>query len=309
MRDAELQDLLAFAAVAETRSFRAAAGARGVSASALSAALRRLEARLGVRLLNRTTRSVTPTEAGTRLLERLAPALDEVAAALDSVNGFRERPTGTLRLNVPGVVAQLILPDLVTRFLAANPDVRVDVVAEDGFVDVAGGGFDAGVRYDERLEADMIAVPIGPRQERYVAVASPAYLAAHGTPAHPQELMHHAAIRHRFLHGAILPWEFERDGHLLKVSPPARLESNSLAMQRAAVVAGVGIAASFEGFYRDLLDSGEVVELLSDWSTPFSGPFLYYSGRRYVPAPLRAFIDFIRADAQDADHDRLSPRQ
>lgn len=296
MRDADLQDLLAFSAVAEQRSFRAAAAQRGVSASTLSAAVRRLEQRLGLRLLNRTTRSVQPTEAGARLLDRLRPALAGVGEALDSVNAYRDRPTGTLRLNVPGVVARLMLPDLLARFMAAYPDITVEVRAEDRFIDVLGEGFDAGVRYDERLEQDMIAVPIGPRTQRYVCVAAPSYLAQRGTPLHPRDLLNHSCVRHRFLHGTMLPWEFERDGEVINISPPARLTTNALEVQRAAVAAGLGIAGSFEGFYADLLSDGSVVEVLSEWSTPFSGPFLFYHDRRYVPAPLRAFVDFLRAD-------------
>ena len=292
----DLQDLLAFSAVARARSFRGAAAQRGVSASALSAAVRRLETRLALRLLHRTTRSVAPTEAGARLLERLVPALGEVAAALDSVNSFRDRPTGTLRLNVPMAIARMILTDILPRFLAAYPDVKVEVTAQDEFIDVLGEGYDAGIRYDERLEQDMIAVPIGPRTDRFVCVAAPAYLDRRGRPLHPDALLGHDAIRHRFLHGISLPWEFERDGKLLQVAPPARLLSNSLELQRAAVVAGLGIACSFEGFWADLIASGAVEELLPDWSETFSGPFLFYSERRYVPGPLRAFVDFLRED-------------
>jgi DNA-binding transcriptional LysR family regulator len=294
MREAELQDLLAFAAVAAARSFRGAAAKQGTSASALSAAVRRLEERLGLRLFNRTTRSVQMTEAGERLIERLGPALSGVAEALDSVNAYRDRPVGTLRLNVPGVVARIVLPQIIAPFMAAYPEIRVDVKAEDRFVDVLGEGFDAGIRYDERLEQDMIAVPIGPRLQRYVCVAAPAYLAAHGEPRHPRDLLDHQCIRHRFAHGTMLPWEFERAGEVVTVNPPPRLTSNSLELQRAAVAAGLGIAATFEGFYADLLTSGAVQEILTDWSAPFSGPFLFYHGRRHVPAPLRAFIDFIK---------------
>lgn len=294
MRDVEMQDLLAFAAVGKARSFRGAAARQNTSPSTLSAAVRRLETRLGVRLLNRTTRSVMPTEAGARLLERLDPGLREIEAALDSVNGFRERPTGTLRLNVPNAVARLILPELIAAFLEAYPDIRVEVRAEDGFIDVLGAGFDAGVRYEERLEQHMIAVPIGPRLDRMVAVAAPSYLERHGRPSHPDELLGHRTVRHRFLHGVALPWELEKAGEVIKVSPAAILETNSLELQRAAVVAGQGIALSFEGFYRDLLVSGAVLEILPDWSMPFTGPFLYYSGRKLLPAPLRAFIDFVR---------------
>ena len=163
----DLADLDAFAAVAQARSFRGAAAVRGVSASTLSEAVRRLEARLGLRLLNRTTRSVTPTEAGAQLFERLAPALGEVSAALDAVNSFRDSPTGTLRLNVPNVVARLVLPPVMPGFLATHPGIILEVTAEDSFVDVLAAGFDAGVRYDERLEQDMIAVPIGPRVQRF----------------------------------------------------------------------------------------------------------------------------------------------
>lgn len=296
MRDADLQDLLAFAAVAEQRSFRAAAARQGVSASALSAAVRRLEERLGVRLLNRTTRSVQPTEAGARLTDKLGPALAGVAEALDSVNAYRNRPAGTLRLNVPGVVARLMLPDLITRFMAAYPDITVEVRAEDRFIDVLGEGFDAGVRYDERLEQNMIAVPLGPRTQRYVCLAAPSYLAQAGIPRHPRDLLDHACVRHRFLHGTMLPWEFERDGEVINVSPPARLTTNSLEMQRAAVAAGLGIGCTFEDFYADLLAAGSVVEILPEWSTPFSGPFLFYHDRRHVPAPLRAFIDFLKRE-------------
>ena len=180
MSSPDLSDLDAFVAVARARSFRGAAGLRGVSASSLSDALRRLEARLGVRLLNRTTRSVTPTEAGERLLERLGPALGEIAGALDAVNSFRDSPTGTLRLNVPSIVARHILPPIACRFLLAHPGITLEVTAEDSFVDVLAGGFDAGIRYEERIERDMIAVPIGPRRQRFVVAAAPSYLAATG---------------------------------------------------------------------------------------------------------------------------------
>jgi DNA-binding transcriptional LysR family regulator len=296
MNDSDLADLLAFAAVAEARGFRGAAAKRGISASTLSATVRRLETRLGVRLLNRTTRSVVPTEAGAQLLERLAPALASVADAVDSVNSYRDTPAGTLRLNVPGVVADLILPNILPRFLKAYPEIRVEVMAEDSFIDVLGQGYDAGVRYDERLEKDMIAVPIGPRLDRYACMASPTYLGKRGRPQHPNDLLKHECIRHRFRHGVSLPWEFERGGEVVKISPNGPLITNRLALQRAAVVGGLGIAMTFVGFYADLLASGAVEEILSEWSEPFPGPFLFYAQRRHMPAPLRAFVDFIKAD-------------
>jgi DNA-binding transcriptional LysR family regulator len=294
MSDVDLADLEAFAAVARARSFRSVARLRGVSASSLSEALRRLEARLGVRLLNRTTRSVTPTEAGQRLLERLSPALSEVAAALDAVNGFRDSPTGTLRLNVPTAVARLVLPPIIGPFLAAHPGIALEVTTEDSFVDVLAAGFDAGVRYDERLEKDMIAVPIGPRMQRFLVAGAPAYLAAHGRPSHPTDLLNHACIRHRFASGVMHPWEFERDGEIVKITPTARVIANSIDLEISAAIQGLGLIATFEGFVAQELKSGALVLVLDDWLQPFSGPFLYYQSRRHMPAPLRAFVDFIK---------------
>src|SRR6202789_470058 len=202
----DLGDLTAFAAVARAGGFRDAARATGGSASGLSEAVRRLEAKLGVRLLNRTTRSVAPTEAGMRLLERLEPALDEVEAALDVVNGFRARPAGTLRLNVPISAARLVLPRIVPPFLAAYPDIRLDVIAEESFVDMLAAGCDAGIRYGERLEQDMIAIPIGPRHQRFALGASPDYLDRRGRPDHPRQLLEHACLLGRFPSGAMTAW-------------------------------------------------------------------------------------------------------
>ncbi|MGO4524524.1 LysR family transcriptional regulator [Microvirga sp. 2MCAF35] len=294
MSDVDLADLDAFAAVARARSFRSVARLRGVSASTLSEALRRLEARLGVRLLNRTTRSVTPTEAGQRLLERLGPALSEVAAALDAVNGFRDSPTGTLRLNVPTAVTRLVLPTLIGPFLAAHPGIVLEVISDDSFVDVLAAGFDAGIRYDERLEKDMIAVPIGPRMQRFTVAGAPAYFAAHGRPTHPRDILNHACIRHRFASGVMHPWEFERDGEVIKITPIARVIANSIDLEVTAAIQGLGLIATFEGFVEQELKSGVLEPVLEDWLQPFSGPFLYYPSRRHMPAPLRAFVDFIK---------------
>jgi DNA-binding transcriptional LysR family regulator len=298
MSELDLADLNAFAAVARQRSFRGAATRRGVSASTLSEAVRRMEARLGVRLLNRTTRSVTPTEAGTRLLERLVPALGEVSAALDALNGFRDSPSGTLRLNVPTIVARLILPPIVEGFLKAHPGVTLEITAEDSFIDVLAAGFDAGIRYDERLEQDMIAVPIGPRVQRFVAAASPAYLAARGPPPHPEDLLGHACIRHRFASGVSPPWEFERDGEVVWISPTGPLIATTVELEVSAAIAGIGVICSFEEYLAPALASGALEPVLEDWWQSFSGPFLYYASRRHMPAPLRAFIDFIRVPAK-----------
>jgi DNA-binding transcriptional LysR family regulator len=294
MNDVNLADLDTFAAVARARSFRSVARLRGVSASSLSEALRRLETRLGVRLLNRTTRSVTPTEAGQQLLDRLAPALGEVNAALDAVNGFRDSPTGTLRLNVPTAVARLVLPGIIGPFLAAHPGISLEVATDDSFVDVLAAGFDGGIRYDERLEKDMIAVPIGPRVQRFVVAGAPAYLAAHGRPRHPKDLLNHACIRHRFASGVMHPWEFERDGEIVKINPTARVVANSIDLEISAATQGLGLIASFEGFLAPAVASGALELVLEEWLQPFSGPFLYYPSRRHMPAPLRAFVDFIK---------------
>ena len=297
----DLSDLNAFVAVARARGFRDGARAIGSSASGLSEAVRRLEAQLGVRLLNRTTRSVAPTEAGERLLERLGPALTEVEAAIDVVNGFRDRPAGSLRLNVPVSAARLVLPSIVPRFLAAYPDVRLEVITEESFVDVLASGCDAGIRYEERLEQDMIAVPIGPRVQSFAAAAASVYLDRHGRPEHPRELLGHACLRGRFPSGTMTtPWEFERDGEVVRVDPTGPLivragGATDLAID--AAVAGTGIIYLFEDWLRPHLDRGELEPILEPWWQHFSGPFLYYPGRRLLPAPLRAFVDFIKASA------------
>jgi DNA-binding transcriptional LysR family regulator len=292
----DLGDLQAFVAVTRAGGFREAARAGGRSASSFSEAVRRLETELGVRLLNRTTRSVAPTEAGARLLDRLGPALAEVDASLDALNGFRDRPAGLLRLNVPAVVARLVLPAIVPDFLAAYPDIRLEVVAEEGFVDVLAEGCDAGVRYDERLEQDMIAVPIGPRQQRIATAAAPSYLDRRGRPAHPRDLLDHACLRGRFPSGAMAPWEFEKDGEVVRVEPTGPLIVRIGAAVDLAVdaaVAGTGVIHLFEDWLRPHLESGALEPVLEPWWQPFSGPFLYYPGRRHLPAPLRAFVDFI----------------
>ena len=294
----DLTDIRAFVAVARAKGFRDAARATGISASGLSEAVRRVEAQLGVRLLHRTTRSVTPTEAGDRLLERLGPALTEVEAAMDTVNSFRTKPIGTLRLNAPVSAARLVLPSILPRFLAAYPAIRVEVVVEDSFVDVVAAGCDAGIRYEERLEQDMIAVPIGPRMQRMATAAAPAYLDRRGRPQHPRELVDHSCLRVRFSSGAMPPWEFERDGEVVKIQPEGPLLVHVGAgadLNIVAAIAGTGIVHSFEDWLRPWISSGALEPILETWWQRFSGPFLYYSGRRLLPAPLAAFVDFIRA--------------
>jgi len=298
--DIDLNDLNAFLAVARANGFRDGARASGNSASGLSESVRRLETKLGVRLLNRTTRSVVPTEAGRRLVERLGPALNEVQAALDVVNCLRDRPAGTLRLNVPVSAARLVLPAIVPPFLAAYPEIRLEVIAEDSFVDVLAAGCDAGIRYDERLEQDMIAVPIGPRVQRFATAASAAYLDRCGRPQHPRDLLKLACLLGRFPSGTMTSWEFERDGEVVRVDPSGPLlvqvgGATDLAVE--AAIAGTGIICLFEDWLRPHLDSGALEPVLEQWWQRFSGPFLYFPGRRLLPAPLRAFVDFIKSSA------------
>jgi len=294
----DLGDLNAFVTVARAKGFRDGARTTDGSASGLSEAVRRLEARLGVRLLNRTTRSVVPTEAGQRLLERLAPALGEVEAAIDVVNRFRERPMGTLRLNVPVSAARLVLPAILPRFLAAYPEIRVEIVTEESFVDVLAAGCDAGIRYEERLEQDMIAVPIGPRAQRIATAAAPAYLDRRGRPKHPRDLLGHACLRGRFGSGTIPSWEFERNGKVVKIDPDGPLLvriGGGFDLAVDAAIAGSGIVHLFEEWLHPHFVAGSLEPVLEKWWQRFTGPFLYYSGRRLVPAPLKAFIDFIKA--------------
>ncbi|MGL4285568.1 MAG: LysR family transcriptional regulator [Phreatobacter sp.] len=294
----ELDDLSAFVSVAKARGFREAARTGSVSASGLSEAVGRLETRLGVRLLNRTTRTVAPTEAGARLLERLVPAFGEIEAAIDVLSTFRDRPAGTLKLNVPANVARMILPAIIAPFLKAYPEIRLEVTVEDGFVDVLAAGCDAGIRYDERLEQDMIAVPIGPRIQRFAVAASPGYLAARGRPEHPRDLLDHACLRGQFAGGAMPAWEFERAGEVVRVDPTGPLVVRlgaAMDLAISAAVAGLGIIALFEDWLKPHFDDGTLIPVLEPWWPSFSGPFLYFPGRRLMPPALRAFVDFIKA--------------
>ncbi|WP_260961018.1 LysR family transcriptional regulator [Pseudomonas citri] len=294
----DLQDLLALVAVVNAGGFREGARASGKSASSLSDAVRRVETRLGVRLLNRTTRSVVPTEAGARLMERIVPALGEVESALDVVNEFRDRPSGTLKLNVPVSAATLVLPSIITPFLKSYPDIRLEIVAEESFVDMLAAGCDAGIRYDERLEQDMIAIPIGPRLQRFATAASPAYLQARGHPGHPRDLLQHACLRGKFPSGAMPLWEYERDGETVSVDPGGPLVfrvAGAVDLAIKAALDGLGVIYLFEDWLKPHLDSGALVPVLEPWWQGFSGPYLYYPGRRYLPSPLRAFVDFINA--------------
>jgi DNA-binding transcriptional LysR family regulator len=296
-----LDDVRVFAAVARAGGFREASRASGTSASSASEAVRRLEAEIGVRLLHRTTRTVAPTEAGARLLERLGPALAEIASALDVVKSSRDQPAGTLRLNVPTVAARVVLPPIVPAFLAAHPHIRVEVTADDEPVDILAVGCDAGIRYEQSLEKDMIVVPIGPREQRFALAASPDYLERHGRPSHPRKLLDHACLRVRFASGALIAWEFfKRDRETVKVNPAGPLVGNlgsGADLLTAAAIEGAGILYLFEDLLRPHLESGALIPILERWWLRFPGPFLYFSSRRHMPPPLRAFVDFLRRPA------------
>jgi DNA-binding transcriptional LysR family regulator len=292
MSDLDLRDLAAFAAIARTKNFRQAALDQRVSVSSLSQRLRSMEERLGVRLLNRTTRSVALTEAGEVLLSRVTPALSDVRDALDRVRGLGDVPSGRLRINAPPPAVDLVLAPMVASFLRAYPQVDLEIAAESWFVDIVAQGFDAGVRYGEHLALDMIAVPLSPPQ-RYVVVASPDYIARHGKPKHPKDLLNHGCIRVRFGRGTIPDWEFEKAGREIKVSPPAKLIVNYPGLAQRAARDGFGFWLTFEGYAREAIASGELVNVLDDWCAPFPGPFLYYPSRRQPPPALAAFVAFV----------------
>jgi DNA-binding transcriptional LysR family regulator len=292
MKELDLRDLDAFLAVARTRNFRRAALEQRVSVSSLSQRLRDMEERLGVRLMNRTTRSFALTEAGELLLARVGPAMHDVSEALDRVRGLRDVPSGRLRINAPPPAIDLVLAPMVASFMEAYPQIDLEIIGESSFVDIVAQGFDAGVRYGEHLAQGMIAVPLSPPQ-RYAVVASPDYVARHGKPKHPKDLLDHRCIRIRFGRGALLDWEFEKAGQVVKVSPPLRLIANYPGLVQRAAHDGFGFWLTFEGYVREAIKSGALVSVLDDWCAPFPGPFLYYPSRRQPPPALAAFVAFV----------------
>ena len=293
MRGPELAEMNAFVAVAERRSFAKAAVQLGISRSRLSETIRGLEGRLGVRLLNRTTRSVAPTAAGERLLARMRPLLDDFAAVLDSINLFRDKPAGPLRLTVPPPVASFMLAPLLARFLAHYPAIELEVSVDAALTDIVAGRFDAGMRAGERVERDMIAVRIG-EEMRGVVVAAPDYLTRHPRPTTPRDLEMHDCIRFRFPSGVIVPWHFERKGEQVEVAVAGRLTVNDPELAIRAALDGAGVLYIGPGYAAPEIKAGGLVPLLEDWHTPAAAIFLYYPSRRQVPAPLQAFIKFMR---------------
>ncbi len=297
MPSSNLADLQTFAVVARLRSFRAAAVELGVSPSAISHCLRGLEERLGVRLLNRTTRSVAPTVAGHSLLERLSPALLDIEAALDAVNAFRDSPLGTLRINAPRAAADLVLAPLVMRFLTQHPGMKLELVADDGLVDIVASGFDAGVRFGESLQQDMVAMPLGGPQ-RFIVVASPAYLAAHGAPQDPRALQQHRCIGIRFPSGVRYRWEFVRGQEALEVDVDGPLSVGDVGLMLRAAEDGLGLAYVYAQYAQPGLAAGRLCQVLADWGPEIGGFFLSYPSRKQLPAGLKAFVALLKEDAR-----------
>ena len=291
-----LGDLTAFAAIVAHRSFRRAADELGLSPSTLSHAMRALEARLGVRLLHRTTRSVSPTEAGEQLAARLAPVLRDLDGVLAGVAASHGRPAGRLRINASEPAARLLLRSVVPGFLRRCPEMSLDLVTEGRLVDIVAEGFDAGVRLGEAVPKDMIAVRFG-GNVRFVAVAAPRYLAGHGAPRTPDDLQRHACIRVRLPSGKPYRWEFERHGQELALDVPGALTLDHPELMLEAAAAGLGIAYVADRSALPFLRRGALVTVLDDWCPPIPGLFLYYPGHRHVPPGLRVFIDVLRESA------------
>jgi len=289
-----MQDLTVFLAVFEQKSFRAAARQLNLSPSTVSERITALEKSLGVPLLIRTTRSVMPTDAGRALADRVSPLLSEMRVALQDVASSQQSLRGVLKLNVTGAVMVDILPPLLERFLARHPQLQVEIMVDDRLVDVTSAGCDAGIRYGEHLAKDTIAVPVGPRTQRLALAASPAYLTVHGLPLHPTDLLEHDCIRLRFSSGALVAWDFKRNGETVSINPSARLTIgvNGAAAAIDLARSGNGIIATFENWLQPHLQSGDLIAVLPEWWTEFEGPWLYFSSR-FMSAPLRAFVDFL----------------
>ncbi|MFM0335374.1 LysR family transcriptional regulator [Paraburkholderia fungorum] len=291
-----LNDLRAFMAVAEHRSFRRAADLLGITRSTLSHAMRGLEDSLGTRLLHRTTRSVSLTEAGERLLGRLGPLVDDLDATLEEVASAQGHPLGTLRINGSENAIRLLLQTVVPEFLARYPGVELDLVAEGRLVDIVEQGFDAGVRLGEAVPKDMVAVRLGPEM-RFLAVASPEYLAIHPAPKVPDALLQHQCIRQRLPSGKRYRWEFLKRRQEVAIDVPGALTLDNNQLMVEAAIDGLGIAYVPEPYARVALSDGHLIAVLEDWCPLIPGLFLYFNGTRHMPTSLRAFIDMVRAVA------------
>ena len=305
MRGVEFSELTAFAAIAEHRSFAKAAGRLGLSRSMLSQNLRALEERLEVRLMNRTTRSVSLTDAGNRLLTRLRPVLTELTSAVEEARSLQHHPVGLLRLVVQPPVASFLIGPMMARFMAEFPGVRLDVKVVKMPADIVKDGFDAGIRLGEQIERDMIARRVTDAP-RFFVVASPAYLAQHPAPKTPHDLKQHDCIRNRLPNGTIFGWQFAKGGKSLQLNVDGRLIVNDIDLSVRAVLDGLGLAYLLEDYVRDHVKAGRLVALLEDWSPRLSGFYLYYSSRRQMGAPLQAFINFLAAESKQRGLEKSS---
>jgi DNA-binding transcriptional LysR family regulator len=288
-----LTDLRALTLIVSHRSFRKAADELGLSASTLSHLMRTLEARLGVRLLNRTTRSVSPTGAGERLLSRLGPVLREFALAVDEVNKYRDLPSGILRINASDQAARVLMESALPKFLARYPQMSVDLVTDGRLVDIVANGFDAGIRLGESIPQDMVAVPIGP-DIRFITVASPNYLEKHSSPLTPDDLLRHQCIGIRMPSGKPYRWEFEKHGQSFVIDPKGQLTLDNPEIMAKAAISGLGIAYVPERVVSRSLVEAQLVKVLEDWCSSIPGLFLYYPGHRHIPSGLQAFIEVLR---------------
>ena len=294
MRREDLADLAAFAVVAEEESFTRASTRLGVSQSALSHQLRKLERRLGIRLLTRTTRRVSTTDAGKRLLGTVRPAIDSIDRELADLGDLRDRPSGTIRITASEHAARTALWPVIDRFLRDYPDVHIEIDAEHGLTDIVGERYDAGIRLGEQLAQDMIAVRIGPPL-RMIAIAAPSYLAAHGTPHTPQELTQHQCINLRmWSSGGLYVWEFEKDGRVVNVRVDGPITLNNAHLILDAARAGHGIAFMMEDYVAPLVKAGHVVRVLEDWCPYFDGYHLYYPSRRQPTSAFALLVEALR---------------
>lgn len=282
-----------FLAIARHHSFRRAGLELGISASALSHALKGLESRLGVRLLNRTNRSVTLTAAGEELQAAITDPFDQIAQAVEGLNRYRDAPTGRIRINVPVDAASLLIAPILPLFVDRYPDVDLDISLSNRLIDVIDGGFDAGIRYGGTVPEDMVAQRLSD-DIRWIVVGTPVYFDRFGRPSHPDDLLQHRCLRFRLGDDSLYRWEFERDGEELSVAVPGTLTFDDSRIILGALTGGAGLMYGPEPLLRDMLETGQVEEVLSDWSSLGPGFHIYYSSRRQVPTGLRLLIDLIR---------------
>ena len=301
MEQASLKELEAAIAIARRGTFRAASIDLGISTTALSHTIGRLESALGVRLFNRTTRSVLLTDAGRLFIQHVAPSLQDLHAALETVREQRETPSGTIRINAAPFAARAIISPLVLEFLRRYPDMNVDIVTEGRMIDIVRDGFDLGIRVAGLVPSDMIAVSLG-RPQRHAVVGSPAYFERHCVPVVPPDLLTHKCIRVRLPDGSTYRWRFEKDGEQVQIDVEGQISLDEASLTRAAVLAGTGIGYLFEQDILQEIKTGRVIRVLEDWTPPYPGLCLYYPGRRNLSAGVRAFLELARELARpDSD--------